>query len=84
MRDDPPECKQQEFPMKPPVFSLCALLLAVLATSSMQAHAESNRDGAARITIAVNTAQSWTVYAPSGRPVTGHPRQSDGRWWPSK
>jgi hypothetical protein len=75
--------KQQEFPMKTSVFSLSALVLAVLATSTLQARAESNRDGTARISIGANTTQSWTVYAPSGRPVTWHPRQSDGRWWPS-
>jgi hypothetical protein len=83
MRDDPPELKKQEFPMKTPVFSLSVLTLAVLATSAMQAHAESSRDGTARITVAAHATQSWTVYAPSGRPVIMRPRQGDGRWWPS-
>jgi hypothetical protein len=83
MRDDPPELKQQELPMKTPVFSLSVLMLAVLATSAMQAHAESSRDGIARVTVATKTTQSWTVYAPSGRPVVMRPRQGDSRWWPS-
>jgi hypothetical protein len=58
------------------------LIVAVFASSASQAHAESNRGGVARISIGAGM-RSWTVYAPSGRPVTWHPRQSDGRWWPS-
>jgi hypothetical protein len=65
------------------VMSLSALVIAVLATATVQAHAERNSAGMPRIAVTTSSAQSWTVYAPSGRPVTMRPRQGDNRWWPS-
>jgi hypothetical protein len=50
--------------------SLIALTIAVLATATVQAHAELKGNGAARVTAGTSNTHSRTVYAPSGRPVT--------------
>jgi len=64
--------------------SLIALVIAMLATATLQAHAERSGNGVARVPTSTSNTQSWTVYAPSGRPVTFGPRQGDGRWWPTR
>jgi hypothetical protein len=72
--------------MKCSILSLVAVALAVLVTAAAQAQVERNGQGA-RVGIAsgstTRNTQSWTVYAPSGRPVIWRPRPSDNRWWPS-
>jgi hypothetical protein len=64
--------------------ALSALVLTVFANVSAQARVDHPNESVTRIGAAASDTQSWTVYAPSGRPVTFGPRQSDGRWWPSR
>jgi hypothetical protein len=63
------------------------LVLPVLATAPAEARVDRLNEAVTRVGVTIGAttsgAQSWTVYAPSGRPVTMRPRQGDNRWWPS-
>jgi 3-oxoacyl-(acyl-carrier-protein) synthase len=69
------------------VIALSVLALAALSTAPAEARVDRLNETVTRVgvTIGATTSgtQSWTVYAPSGRPVTMRTRQGDSRWWPS-
>jgi hypothetical protein len=60
------------------------LVLVVILGASIRAHAERNAASAPRAPTTSGGSQSWTVYAPSGRPVILRQDHGTGRWWPSK
>jgi hypothetical protein len=66
---------------------LSALALVALTASAAEARVDRLNESVTRVGVTISSttsgAQSWTVYAPSGRPVTWRPGQGNSRWWPS-
>jgi hypothetical protein len=72
-----------ELTMKITIILVNMLTLVIMVVASVRANAERNTVSAPRAPVTASGGQSWTVYAPSGRPVTMRQEES-GRWWPSR